>query len=448
MTRNRNQSQNPNQIRVSDEIPICGEIRQMAENLQNNDFSNLVVARPLQPGMHMMGIANENLLRGDIITFERDEHGIPHARKLTPEEMESVQSPHSINRVETVARVMRNANTDEIIEFIIDTSCEAITINDINALPITGYINSTGLHKLDEDYPHICYKCKKKLKYLEAWHEVKKTKMTEEKFQHLWELEQIEFYCCSCYDKEVRKENPATYSISTPFRNAGGDMFDALRQSLNSANRRSWTIFPNEVVGSLEMLPSLQSVPIYTNTLNALQRFAEIQFGPLPQITDVFTEGETFITYIEHRFDINVCGNEPHTHRRIRMVVPMKNHPRFDNTPPQIDLTVHSDYITTMGVAILVAELVFHWASAKLLLHPEGEEWLELNGSQRQGEIKPFLDSFIAERNRPIDLIGEMANEQFQMTYPNFPHIWDDHLKCKLCGLKPDEIYMEVEESE
>lgn len=428
--RNRNRRSNQNPIRVSDEVPICNEIRYAAEALQSNDFSNLVIARSLVPGMHMMGIADTEVNIGDMITFENDENNCPHIRKLTFEEVQLITnrettSDHTINRVERIGRSMRRGNIGDIIEFIIDECADYVIALDPNYIPVQGGLTSPKKHQLDEDYPHICYKCKKKIKYLEAWTEVKKTKMTEEKFQHLWELDQIEFYCCSCYNTAVRKENPSTYSISTPFRNNPSAFFELMRENLEII-RRDWQILPS--------FPS----PIYMDILQALVRFAEMQFRSPPIISNDVNTDVLHRTIIQHNFDINVYGNEPHIHRRIRMVVTIENHSRFDDIPPVIDLTVHSDYITTVTVANLVAELVFHWASAKVLLKREDEEWISLNDRQ-DGFLISFLNEFIEERNIRSNLVGETANERFHASFPQFPHIFrlndEGNMRCRLCGL-------------
>ena len=429
MSQNRNPNRSQNQIRVSDEIPICDEIRQMAENLQNNDFSNLIIARPLHPGTIMLGIAEDEIQIGDMVTFDhRRTTDTFHVRRLTQAEIENVQSSHSINTVESVGRARRHANIGEAIEFIIDQCCDyVVTQNPINAAEVFGgIVEPRKKHKLDEKYPHECYKCHKKLKYLEAWTEIKKTRMTEEKFQHLWELEQIEFYCCSCYDKEVRKEKGHTINvINTPFRNS--DLFEEIRR------RWSGPLGPS-------VLPSPHPAPIHIHTLNALKRYAEMLFGPRPIITRDWVAYNTqaeIPTYIEHRFDINVYGSSPHIHRRINMVVTVRNDSRFDDIPNPIELTIHSDFITTMGIAILVAELIFHWALAKVLFKREDEEWVELNELARENNLNRLLDEFIAQQNRP--------HERFHQTFPQFPHLFhldDEHRqRCKLCGL----TYLDLE---
>lgn len=421
MTRNRNRRSNRNQNPISllEDVPICNEIRHVAEALQNNNFNNLVIARPIGPGTVMLGIADEPMHIGDMVTFDHPRTTDTfHVRKLTQDEVDSFVNRDGINRVERIGRARREANTGEVIEFIIDQCCDYITIQDVNALPISHYLGSPfqKKHQLDEDYPHICYKCKKKLKYLEAWKEVKETKMTEEKFQHLWELEQIEFYCCSCYDREVRKENPSTHSISTPFRNSPSFFHQLMAERAERILWRGYDINP----------PS----PIHINTLQALVRYAEMQFRSPPIVSNDFNTNLSHRTIIQHHFEINVCGSGPHIHRNINMVVTIENHSRFDDIPPVIDLTIHSDYITNVAVANLVVELIFHWASAKVLLKTEDEEWISLN--DRQDGFISFLNEFIEERNT-------RSNERFHATYPQFPHIFrlndEGNMRCRLCGL-------------
>ena len=194
----RTTRRNRNQIRVSDEVPINEEIRLMAENLQNDHFNvnQLVMLRSLPQGTHLMGIANAEIQAGEYVTFDPDENGCPRVRPLTFEEVQLIQngeatSDHTLMRVERVARAVRHANVEEAIEFIIEQHCEYVSA--FNPAEYPGINPTPKLHEQDEKYPHICYKCKKKLKYPEAWTEIKKTGMTEEKFKHLWELEEIEF---------------------------------------------------------------------------------------------------------------------------------------------------------------------------------------------------------------------------------------------------------------
>lgn len=55
-------------------------------------------------------------------------------------------------------------------------------------------------HKLDEEFPHKCHKCGKDLRFIELC----AANMGKDKIylQSLWELECVEFYCCTCYRKE------------------------------------------------------------------------------------------------------------------------------------------------------------------------------------------------------------------------------------------------------
>lgn len=60
--------------------------------------------------------------------------------------------------------------------------------------------NDITLRKLDNQYPHICYKCKKPLKLGELC--IANKDKTKEELIELWKNKYVEFYCCGCYRKE------------------------------------------------------------------------------------------------------------------------------------------------------------------------------------------------------------------------------------------------------
>ena len=59
--------------------------------------------------------------------------------------------------------------------------------------------------KLDKKYPHICFKCKKPLRFME----LRAANMSEDEnhLKNLWKLEGIEFFCCTCYAKKEVEEH-------------------------------------------------------------------------------------------------------------------------------------------------------------------------------------------------------------------------------------------------
>ena len=65
-------------------------------------------------------------------------------------------------------------------------------------------------HILDKKYPHVCFKCKKSLKFGELFMANRKDHYFNHRFdiplyrklKKLWRSQVIEFYCCECYLKK------------------------------------------------------------------------------------------------------------------------------------------------------------------------------------------------------------------------------------------------------
>ncbi len=51
--------------------------------------------------------------------------------------------------------------------------------------------------RIDEKYPHICFNCKRELRFEEMC--AVNTNKDKDHLKKLWKLEEIEFYCCSCF---------------------------------------------------------------------------------------------------------------------------------------------------------------------------------------------------------------------------------------------------------
>ncbi len=68
------------------------------------------------------------------------------------------------------------------------------------------YHEVSGISKifLDTKYPHVCFSCKKELKFKELWN--RNVSMGVKRLKKLWKSQVIEFYCCECFKKaEVDK---------------------------------------------------------------------------------------------------------------------------------------------------------------------------------------------------------------------------------------------------
>ena len=421
----------------------------MAEELHNNNnFNNLILARSIGPGTILLGIADEELQIGDRVTFEQNEILEYHLRKLTPEEVllitnGEITSDHTINRVERVARVRHHADIGDVIEFIIEMCCDYVIAQDpYNAVNVFGGLTSSvKKHEMDEDYPHECFnpKCKKDLKYLEAWKEIKKTGMTEEKFKYLWELEEVEFYCCACYNKEMRKQNPNQHSrsymaFSTP-RHFGGDALDTIREAMRTASRR-WSMFPSSAIESIETIPTV----LFPNPLHALQNIARSRFGPPPVILPTLSSHPPIRNIQQFRIEIRIIGaSEENIRCSHNIVISVGSHDRLNGIPDPLDFTMIAPQIHTHGLARMTAELIFHWISAKVLLHPENEEWIPL---EQQEDIIPSINYFIDRMTRAEGIIGPDALDRFMEVFPNFPHMWNhNNESCDFCGLSLIQVY-------
>ncbi len=53
--------------------------------------------------------------------------------------------------------------------------------------------------KIDKEYPHVCFRCRRPLLFTEMYAANKEK--DKDRLKKLWKLEEIEFYCCTCYDK-------------------------------------------------------------------------------------------------------------------------------------------------------------------------------------------------------------------------------------------------------
>ena len=430
----------------------------MAENLNNFGDNNLIFARSIGPGTILLGTADEELQIGDRVTFDQGENLEYHLRKLTVEEVQLIQNGqiathHTVNRVERIARARQHADIGDIIEFIIDECCDYVIAQDpYNAVNVFGGLNRINptpkVHEQDLLYPHECHKCHKKLKYPEAWKEIKKTEISEEKFQHLWGIEEVEFYCCSCYDREMRKQNPyrnprsyIAYPLEREF--GGGDALDSIREAMRTASRR-WSMFPISAIESHETIPTV----LFPNPLHALQRIARSRFGPPPHFTHSISEGQSVPHRVqEFRVDIRIRGaiqdNLQYIQHRMNIVITAESHERFNGIPVDLVFTMTAPRINTQNLARITAELIFHWISAKVLLHPENEEWipLELRDDILQS-INYFIDRTIRLEGRLEGLIGPDVLERFLDLFPNFPHMWNHNNEaCDFCGLSPIEVY-------
>ena len=77
-----------------------------------------------------------------------------------------------------------------------------ILMND-NTRVVNSEISEVEYHpvkksKIDKIYPHVCFKCKRALRFAEMC----TANLNEDKeyLKKLWELEEIEYYCCECYN--------------------------------------------------------------------------------------------------------------------------------------------------------------------------------------------------------------------------------------------------------
>ncbi len=70
----------------------------------------------------------------------------------------------------------------------------------INTRQAYGYYST----HLDIKYPHVCFKCKKKLKFKELFNANRKNCYSFDmplyrKLKKLWRSQVVEFYCCECF---------------------------------------------------------------------------------------------------------------------------------------------------------------------------------------------------------------------------------------------------------
>ncbi len=82
----------------------------------------------------------------------------------------------------------------------------ALEIIAHESLPQAVYTNtSTKKHGLDIKYPHVCFKCKKDLYWVELFYANARSSFrgwdfkTYKKLKRLWRSKVVEFYCCKCY---------------------------------------------------------------------------------------------------------------------------------------------------------------------------------------------------------------------------------------------------------
>lgn len=90
-----------------------------------------------------------------------------------------------------------------IKEYRIEYEKDTGLVKEFLELILNGSIrNISGIQKSkeDEEYPHKCYKCKKDLRFKELC--IANPQKHIDYLKNLWELECIEFYCCTCI-KEV-----------------------------------------------------------------------------------------------------------------------------------------------------------------------------------------------------------------------------------------------------
>ncbi len=90
-------------------------------------------------------------------------------------------------------------------DFVIETL--QILMND-NSSVVNSEYSEAEYHpvkksKIDEKYLHICFNCKRELRFVEMC--AANTNKDKDRLRKLWKLEEIEFYCCSCY-KNAKNE--------------------------------------------------------------------------------------------------------------------------------------------------------------------------------------------------------------------------------------------------
>lgn len=58
-------------------------------------------------------------------------------------------------------------------------------------------------HILDNKYPHVCFECKRELKWVELYtancEDIRFNMYAYRKLKKLWKSQVVEFYCCNCF---------------------------------------------------------------------------------------------------------------------------------------------------------------------------------------------------------------------------------------------------------
>lgn len=77
-----------------------------------------------------------------------------------------------------------------------------------------------------EKYEHVCFDCKKTLKYEHVYKKAYEGGMTEQQFNHIWRSKYVEFYCCSCYNIHMYRNIDTNYYRDYFYREYEGILHD------------------------------------------------------------------------------------------------------------------------------------------------------------------------------------------------------------------------------
>lgn len=91
----------------------------------------------------------------------------------------------------------------EVVEVLMNQECRVEHSESLDNAHYTPFQSV----EIDKKYPHICFRCKKPLKFMEL--RAANRDKEESYLKNLWELEGIEFFCCTCYKEKDKNGKPA-----------------------------------------------------------------------------------------------------------------------------------------------------------------------------------------------------------------------------------------------
>ena len=111
-------------------------------------------------------------------------------------------SPRRLSRIMEAGRQF-----DEEIREVIEQGRHAFVLPRDDTLEWIGPPRPKHSNHLDIKYPHICFKCKRKLKFIELYginreYSEAFNMPLYKRLKKLWKSEFVKFYCCTCFTME------------------------------------------------------------------------------------------------------------------------------------------------------------------------------------------------------------------------------------------------------